>query len=133
MGNGKPSQKPPKCVPTAEFHARLPARSSTTVLSDLVPTATTVRVSVWSRYGCSEMVSSGAFRALGVSLAALLLVLVGAASVSAASSCSVTVTPKSGAAGTTFTFHGQGFKPTNLMLHKNDKDAGQHSLNEPKD
>jgi hypothetical protein len=79
------------------------------------------------------MVNSGSFRAMGVSLAALLLVLVSAASVSAASSCSVTVSPKSGAAGTVFTFNGQGFKPTNLMLHKDNKDAGQHSLSEAKD
>ena len=79
------------------------------------------------------MVSGGTFRALGVSLATLLLLLVGSSTVSAASSCSVAVSPKSGAAGTVFTFKGQGFKPTNVTLHKNDLDAGAHTLSEPKD
>src|SRR5690348_7601708 len=74
------------------------------------------------------MVSRGTFRALGVSLAALLLVFVGVSSVSAAASCSVTVSPATGTAGTVFTFHGKGFKPTGLTLHKNDAQAGEHKL-----
>src|SRR3954447_9931162 len=79
------------------------------------------------------MVSRGTFRALGVSLAALGLVFIGVSSVSATSSCSVTVSPKSGAAGTVFTFHGSGFKPTNLTLHKDDGEAGDHALSESND
>jgi hypothetical protein len=79
------------------------------------------------------MVSRGKVRALGVWLAALALVLFGVVSVSAASSCSVTVSPRSGTAGTVFTFHGEGFKPTGLTLHKDNAEAGDHSLSESKD
>jgi hypothetical protein len=74
------------------------------------------------------MDSRGKFRVVGVSLAALLFVLVGASAVSAASACSVTVSPKSGAAGTVFSFHGKGFEPTELTLHKDAADAGNHAL-----
>src|SRR3954447_528549 len=79
------------------------------------------------------MVSRGKVRALGVSLAALALVLLEVASVSAAPTCSVTVSPKSGTAGTLFTFHGSGFKPTSLLLRKDDAEAGDHTLSETKD
>jgi hypothetical protein len=76
------------------------------------------------------MVSRGSVRALGVSLAALLFVLLGASAVTATPSCSVSVSPKTGTAGSVFTFHGNGFKPTDLTLHKNDAEAGNHSLTE---
>jgi hypothetical protein len=74
------------------------------------------------------MVSRGSIRALGVSLAALLLVFVGVSTVSAAASCSVTVSPATGTAGTVFTFNGKGFKPTELTLHKDDAQASDHKL-----
>lgn len=74
------------------------------------------------------MVSRGLFRALGASLAALLLALVGVSAVSAAPECIVTVSPSTGAAGTAFTFHGKGFQPTHLSLHKGGTEAGDHDL-----
>ena len=75
------------------------------------------------------MVSRGALRALGVSLAALLFMCLEASSVMAApSQCSASVSPRSGTAGTVFTFSGSGFKPTELTLHKNDAEAGVHEL-----
>lgn len=76
------------------------------------------------------MVSRGTFRALGASIAALLLLCIEVSSVMAAkpADCSVNVSPRAGSAGTTFVFNGTGFKPTELRLHKNDSDAGVHSV-----
>lgn len=74
------------------------------------------------------MESRAKLRAVGVSLSALLFVLVGASAVNGAAACSVTVSPRSGAAGTLFSFHGKGFEPNQLMLHKGDADAGSHQL-----
>jgi len=47
--------------------------------------------------------------------------------------CSVTVSPKSGTAGQSFTFSGSGFEPAQLTLHKNDAEAGVHDLTISKD
>src|SRR3954468_1114956 len=79
------------------------------------------------------MVRRGAFRALGVSLAALLLVCLGASAVMAAPSCTVAVSPSSGTAGTVFTFKGKGFEPDHLTLHKDESEAGDHDLKDTGD
>jgi hypothetical protein len=79
------------------------------------------------------MVSRGTVRALGVSLAALLLIFVGASAVTAAPSCTVTVSPASGAAGTVFKFNGKGFEPNHMSLHHDDSEAGSHDLKDPGD
>ena len=72
-------------------------------------------------------------RAVGISLAALLFVLVGTSAVNAASACSVTVSPKSGTAGTVFSFHGKGFEPTELTLRKDAADPSTHELSDTGD
>ncbi|HEY5474360.1 MAG TPA: hypothetical protein VIK32_14370 [Candidatus Limnocylindrales bacterium] len=75
------------------------------------------------------MVGRRAFRALGVSLAALPFMLLETSAVMAApSQCSASVSPPAGAAGIAFTFSGTGFKPTEITLHKNDTEAGVHEL-----
>jgi hypothetical protein len=74
------------------------------------------------------MESRGKFRAVGISLAALLFVLVSTSAVNASSACSVTVSPKSGSAGTVFSFHGKGFQPSELTLHKDAAEASSHEL-----
>jgi hypothetical protein len=79
------------------------------------------------------MVSRGTVRALGVSLVALLLVFVGASAATAAPSCTVTVSPASGAAGTVFKFQGKGFEPTHMSLHKDEAEAGSHDLKDTGD
>ena len=75
------------------------------------------------------MVRWGSVGALAASLGTLLLMCLGASPVTGTDKrCSVTVSPKSGAAGQTFIFQGNGFEPTQLTLHKNDAEAGMHDL-----
>lgn len=75
------------------------------------------------------MVRWGKIGALSASIGTLLLICLGASTVTAADKqCSVTVSPKSGTAGQTFAFDGSGFEPTQLTLHKNDAEAGVHDL-----
>jgi hypothetical protein len=76
------------------------------------------------------MVGRGALRTLGVLLGGLLFVCLEASSVMAApSQCSASISPRTGTAGTVFTFRGSGFTPTELTLHKNDSEASVHQLN----
>ena len=63
----------------------------------------------------------------------LLLVLIAVSSVAASPTCVVNVTPKSGVAGSLFTFHGSGFKPSELSLSKNDEEATVHDLTQNSD
>jgi hypothetical protein len=79
------------------------------------------------------MVGRGSIRAVGISLSVLLLVLVGVSSVSASPSCVVNVSPKTGAAGSLFTFSGSGFKPTELSLSKDKEEATVHDLTQNSD
>ena len=75
------------------------------------------------------MVRWGSVSTVAASLGALLLLCFGASVVTAtAKQCSVTVSPKSGTAGQTFTFSGSGFEPTQLTLLKNHDAAGGHAL-----
>ena len=75
------------------------------------------------------MVRWGSAAAVAASVGALLLFCLGASVVTATDKqCSVTVSPKTGTAGQSFTFSGSGFEPTQLTLHKNDAEAGVHEL-----
>src|SRR3954453_7444073 len=79
------------------------------------------------------MVGRGSIRTAGILLSVLLLVFVGVSSVAAAPTCVVNVTPRSGAAGSLFTFHGSGFEPIELSLSKDDEEATVHDLTESND
>jgi hypothetical protein len=79
------------------------------------------------------MVSRGSIRALGVAIAGVLLLLAGTSVVSAAAGCTVTVSPRTGVAGSVFTIHGSGFKATQLMLRRDGTEADTHPLDESTD
>lgn len=75
------------------------------------------------------MVVGGGARILGRLLLGLALAYaLGVPGVSAATGCSVEVSPRAGAAGTVFVFSGAGFEPTRLVLLKDGEPAGSHEL-----
>ena len=74
------------------------------------------------------MVGRGSFRAVAVTLGALVVLLLQTLPVLGADDCTVSVSPRAGAAGSVFTFKGSGFVPTVLLLQKGGADAGSHSI-----
>jgi hypothetical protein len=76
------------------------------------------------------MVRRGFLRAFAVCVAvgSVLLLCASTALAAGGEDCSVSVSPRAGAAGTVFTFSGSGFTPDTLVLHKGASDAGSHTL-----
>jgi hypothetical protein len=74
------------------------------------------------------MVGRGTIRAAGILLSAYALMLIGVSSVVASPSCVVNVTPKTGVAGSLFTFQGSGFEPDQLSLSHAGTDVTVHEL-----